>query len=298
MSDSPRLRRRDFLAGTAAAAAWAATAPMASGEEVTPKIATMPASFVSHGSPMLAVDRTHGPDFTRWTNGMPRPVAVLSVSAHYERRPVTIGATNTLPLIYDFGGFPKSLYQIKYAAPGAPKLANRVVQQVSPVMKVYQQKKRGHDHGTWVPMRWMYPKADVPLLSLSLPSHDPKTLYKLGRALRPLRDEGVLIMGSGSMTHNLRKRFREGTPTPSWAKEFDDWSTRVLASNDVDQLLDWQRKAPAARMNHPTVEHFVPLILAAGARKDGEVATFPITGFQAASMSRRCVTFDAPKKKG
>ncbi len=295
MTDRRPIDRRGLLVGGAAAAALAATGRIATAEEKAPqpkpRVQTMPATFVSHGSPMLALDKARGPAFTRWTNGLPKPVAVLCVSAHYERRPVTIGATETVPLIYDFGGFPKALYQVKYAAPGAPKLAKRVVQQLSPIMRVYQQKKRGHDHGTWVPMRWMYPNADVPLLSVSLPSHDPKTLFRMGRALRPLRDEGVLIVGSGSMTHNLRRMGREGTPTPSWAKSFDDWSVDVLAKHDVDQLLDWQRKAPAARTNHPTVEHFVPLILAAGARKDRDAVSFPITGFQAASMSRRCVAF-------
>ncbi len=301
MSHDQPLSRRDLLAGTAAAAAWAAAGGAAFAEEAAPaprrRIETMPAAFVSHGSPMLGVDRARGPALTRWTAGLPQPVAVLSVSAHYERRPVTIGATKTLPLVYDFRGFPKALYKIEYAAPGAPKLARRVQQQLAPIMRVQQQSRRGHDHGTWVPMRWMYPKADVPLLSVSLPSHDPKTLYRLGRALRPLRDEGVLIVGSGSMTHNLRRMGRAGSATPGWAQEFDDWSQRVLVGNDVDGLLDWQKKAPAARTNHPTVEHFVPLILAAGARKDGEVATFPITGFQNGSMSRRSVSFDRPKPK-
>ena len=295
MSDTPHVSRRALLAGGAAAAALAAGRRLAAAEEKAPKpkprIEPMPATYVSHGSPMLALDKVHGPEFTRWTNGLPKPVAVLSVSAHYERRPVTIGATETVPLIYDFGGFPKALYKIPYAAPGAPKLAKRVVQQLSPLMRVYQQEKRGHDHGTWVPMRWMYPKADVPLLSLSLPSHDPKTLFRMGQALRPLREEGVLIMGSGSMTHNLRRMGRDGTPTPSWAKEFDDWAVGVLAKHDVDQLLDWQRKAPAARTNHPTVEHFVPLLLAAGARKGSDAVSYPITGWQAASMSRRSVQF-------
>ncbi|MDF1701427.1 MAG: class III extradiol ring-cleavage dioxygenase [Planctomycetota bacterium] len=258
----------------------------------------MPAAFVSHGSPMLALDKVRGAEFSRWTATLPTPVAVLCVSAHYQRRPASIGATRPVPLVYDFRGFPKALQQVRYAAPGAPKLAKRVHQQLAPIMKVRHEAKRGHDHGTWVPMKWMYPKADVPLLSLSLPSHDPKTLYRMGRALRPLRDEGVLIVGSGSMTHNLRRLGRPGTATPAWAQEFDAWSTRVLSSNDVDALLDWQRKAPAARTNHPTVEHFVPLLLAAGARKDGEPATFPISGFQSGSMSRRCVTFaPAPKPK-
>lgn len=294
------LTRRAVLTGAAAAAALAATdafgdeptpAPAAPPAPAPPKPPSMPSLYIGHGSPMLALDAERGAEFTALARSMERPVAVLCVSAHYERSPITIGATETLPLVYDFRGFPQALYRVRYAAPGAPKLARRVARVLAPLGPVKQDPKRGHDHGTWVPLKWMYPKADVPLLSLSLPTHDPKALWRMGRALRPLRDEGVLIIGSGSLTHNLRRRGRDGEKTPAWASEFDAWATRTLTRNDVDALLDWERKAPAARMNHPTVEHFVPLILAAGARKDADRASYPITGFDAASLSRRCVAF-------
>lgn len=294
--------RRDVLAGATAAAALLASGLRGARAEDLPQEnesapvrpsqpSLMPAAFVGHGSPMLAVDEARGREFRDWARSMGDPVAVLVVSAHYERRPITIGATRTLPLIYDFRGFPRALYEVKYAAPGAPKLARRVAQVLEPLGTVASQPERGLDHGAWVPLKWMYPNQDVPVLSVSLPSHDPRTLVAIGRALRPLREEGVLILGSGSATHNLRRiDGRAGALTPSWASEFDAWLADVMTRNDVDALLDWEQKAPAARTNHPTVEHFVPLLLALGARRDDDQATFPITGFDGASVSRRCVT--------
>lgn len=298
--DTSPLTRRALLAGAAATAALAATdafggepAP-APAPPVRPKPTPMPSLFLGHGSPMLAVNQAKGAEFAALAKAMPRPVAVLVVSAHFQRAPITIGATTTRPLIYDFSGFPKAVYAIRYAAPGAPKLARRVARVLAPLGSVKEDPTRGHDHGTWVPIRWMYPKADVPLLSVSLPTHDARALWRMGRALRPLRDEGVLLVGSGSLTHNLRRIGRSGQQTPAWAREFDAWAADVLARNDVDALLDWTRKAPAARTNHPTVEHFVPLLLAAGARKDGDAVSFPIRGFEAATLSRRCVAFAPP----
>jgi 4,5-DOPA dioxygenase extradiol len=136
----------------------------------------------------------------------------------------------------------------------------------------------------------MYPAADVPVLSVSLPTHDAKTLWRMGRALRPLRDEGVLVLASGSLTHNLRKRARDANAeVVSWAGDFDRWATDVLTRGAVAELLDWQRRAPAARTNHPTGEHFVPLLIAEGARHDADRATFPVTGFEYGSLSRRSV---------
>ncbi len=306
MSEDRSLSRREVLAGTAAAAALAATG-IAHGEQPKPEqarpeaprrtIPDMPAGFVGHGSPMLAVNGKKGCDLTSWAARYEKPVAVLCVSAHFERAPITIGTTQTRPLVYDFRGFPRALYKIKYAAPGAPKLARRVQQVLSPVEAVHVAPRRGHDHGTWVPMRWMYPYADVPLLSVSLPCHDPSRLFRMGRALAPLRSEGVFLLGSGSMTHNLRRLGREGVAPPQWAREFDLWAKETLEGHDVDALLDWKRKAPAARTNHPTVEHFVPLLIAAGARRSSDVVTFPVTGFESGSISRRCAAFHTPPKK-
>ena len=296
------LSRRHLLKGAAAGGALAAIGlrrlEAAEAEAKTRVIETMPAGYVSHGSPMTALSGTRNREWQGWADSLPRPVAVLVVSAHYQRSPVTIGATRRLPLIYDFSGFPRQLYQLKYDPPPAPKLARRVEQVLAPVTKVRQDARRGHDHGAWVPLRGMYPKADVPILSVSLPGHDPKTLFKMGQALQPLRDEGVFVLSSGAMTHNLRYRPQRGqTKTPAWASEFDAWSQETLMTRNVDALLDWQRKAPAARTNHPTVEHFVPLLITAGAQRDDDVTRFPVTGFDGVAFSNRCVSFDPMKKK-
>jgi 4,5-DOPA dioxygenase extradiol len=240
---------------------------------------------------MLALDAASGAEFTNWAAKLPKPRAILVVSAHYQKAPATLGTTRTLPLFYDFGGFPRALYQVKWPAPGAPKLAQRVQELMRPLGGVRQDERRGLDHGAWVPLKWMHPKADVPTLELSLPSQDPKALWKLGRALRPLRDKGALILTSGSLTHNLRARRNPHGPVATWAKEFEAWCMQTLAANDVDALMDWQRKAPAAKTNHPTVEHFVPLIVAAAARLPGEAPQYPIHGFDGGHLSRRCVQF-------
>jgi 4,5-DOPA dioxygenase extradiol len=136
----------------------------------------------------------------------------------------------------------------------------------------------------------MYPGAEVPVLALSLPTQDPARLVALGRALAPLRDEGVLVLGSGNVVHNLRALSREGTAPPSWAKEFDEWAAGALASRDVSALVDWRRRAPGAREAHPTAEHWTPVLVALGAGLDGgEPVRFPVAGFEAGSVSRRCV---------
>jgi 4,5-DOPA dioxygenase extradiol len=290
------LTRRHLLKGAAATGALAAlglrSVEAAEGEAARRTVPKMPVGYVSHGSPMTALDAPRTAAWAGWTAGMPTPVAVLVISAHFQRAPITLGATSPVPLIYDFSGFPRSLYQLTYTPPGAPKLATRVQQVLKGHASVRQDPRRGHDHGTWVPLRAMYAQADVPVLSLSLPSSDPKTLFKMGQALRPLRDEGVFLLASGAMTHNLRYRPRRGEKTPAWAAEFDTWVEETLVQNDVDALLDWQKKAPAARTNHPTVEHFTPLLIAAGARKSQDVTRFPLTGFDGVAFSRRCVSFE------
>ncbi len=294
--DSNDLTRRSVLAGGAAAAALAVLgAPSLEAAEPR-KIPKMPVGYVSHGSPMSALSKKRNAEWNAWATAQPKPVAVLVISAHYTLSPVTIGATKPLPLVYDFRGFAKELYQIKWSPPGAPKLAKRVEKVLTPLRKVEHDPERGHDHGAWVPLRAMYPKADVPTLSISLPTRNTKALFEIGKALAPLRDEGVFILGSGALTHNLRYRHKPGAKAPTWAKEFDVWAKETLEKHDVDALLDWEKKAPAARTNHPTVEHFIPLLLAAGARRSGDRATFPLAGFDNAITSNRCVAFGPPPK--
>ena len=252
----------------------------------------MPALFVAHGAPPLLDDAGWVEELRSWASSMPRPEAVLMLSAHWEERPVTIGATRTVPLIYDFFGFPKHHYEQQYPAPGAPALAERVRAAVRPHAPVADDPERGLDHGAYVPLVAMYPEADVPVLQVSLPSEDPHELFALGRALRPLRDEGVLVIGSGFITHNLRALDWSGeSAPPHWAKEFDSWAAEALERKDVDALLDYEAKGPASHIALPTREHFVPLLVALGAAADDETVRFPIGGFWMGSLTRRSVQF-------
>jgi 4,5-DOPA dioxygenase extradiol len=254
----------------------------------------MPAIFMAHGYPLWSLDQARVADFRGWAQRLPRPRSVLVLSAHWESAPATLGATTAVPLVYDFSGFPAELYQNKYPAPGAPGLATRVEALLAEAqMPSQRNERRGLDHGAYVPLQMMYPDADVPILQLSLPTMDPASLFAVGRALRPLRDEGVLIVGSGFLTHNLR-RFdpRPNAPVPAWAQEFDAWATEVVGQHNVDALLQYRAQAPGVVQALPTHEHFVPVIVTAGASSDAaEPVTFPITGWEAGSLTRRCVQF-------
>ena len=250
----------------------------------------MPTAFVGHGAPTLAVDRLKGADLKRWGQSMPVPRAVLMVSAHWEATPVTLGSVAARPLVYDFYGFPPALYQIQYPAPGAPELADRVAALLEP--EPVARSDRGLDHGVWVPALHLWPKANVPILQLSIPTHSGPTLFELGRRLAPLRKEGILIMGSGNLVHNLRALDFQGgsSASPSWASEFDAWCTEALSTQSWDTLIDYAASAPGLRLAHPTVEHLVPLLVAAGAASDSQPAvSFPVQGFEYGSISRRSV---------
>jgi 4,5-DOPA dioxygenase extradiol len=228
-----------------------------------------------------------------WANDLPRPKSVLMLSAHWEARPLTIGATRTVPLIYDFYGFPEPFYQVEYAAPGAPELAQRVKELIGSSQPLAEEQNRGLDHGAYVPMAAMYPEADVPVLQVSLPTMDAPTLFELGRTLASLREEGVLIVGSGFITHNLRAADpRPNAPTPSWASEFDSWSAEVMVSRDADSMVNYRERAPGVQYALPTHEHFVPAVVALGAAIDqpGDTA-FPIEGFVMGSLAKRSVQY-------
>ena len=204
-----------------------------------------------------------------------------------------IGATTTAPLVYDFWGFPEEFYRIQYPAPGAPELAQRVRELVGAGQPVAEEPERGLDHGAYVPLMAMYPEADVPVLQVSLPTLDAPSLFELGRRLAPLREEGVLIVGGGFLTHNLRAADWRAVPqTPSWASEFDHWAAEALAACDVDALVEYERRAPGVQYALPTREHFVPAVVSLGSAVDapGEVS-FPITGWLAGSLTKRSVQF-------
>ncbi|HJX51434.1 MAG TPA: class III extradiol ring-cleavage dioxygenase [Polyangia bacterium] len=253
----------------------------------------MPVIFAAHGAPVLLDDAGWMAELARWAKAMPKPKSILMVSAHWEERPTTLGATRTVPLVYDFYGFPERYYQTQYPAPGAPDLAARVRELLRQKdMPVADNPERGLDHGAYVPLVAMVPDADVPVLQISMPGLDSQELFKLGQSLTPLRDEGVLVFGSGFITHNMRYAFRPGTP--GWAKDFDAWAADALLRFDVDALLDFQARAPTARMALPTWEHYAPLLVAAGAVANGRPqATFPITGWwMQGAFTKRSVQFD------
>jgi 4,5-DOPA dioxygenase extradiol len=258
----------------------------------TTSTSRLPSLFLAHGSPILLTDRPWIAQLNQWAAHLPRPKAVLMLSAHWLDKPVTLGATTPVPLVYDFYGFPAEFYRTKYPAPPAPALAARV-RALLGAGNTVDEPGRGLDHGAYVPLVAMYPDADIPVLQASLPSLEPRELLALGKALAPLRDEGVLIVGSGFLTHNLRRMsFDPNAPTPQWAAEFDAWAGDVLARRDVDALMKYRETAPGVRESLPTHEHFVPVIVALGAALDDAAAvTFPITGWAYGSGTKRSVQF-------
>lgn len=243
----------------------------------------MPVLYLSHGAPTLADDQRWTGQLAEWGRTLPKPKSILMVSAHWEAAPVTIGATETVPLTYDFWGFPQRFFDVTYAAPGAPQLAHDVAALVSrPGQEVHQDSQRGLDHGAYVPLVEMYPEADVPVLQVSMPTLDPSGLFELGRKLAPLRDDGVLIVGSGFTTHNLREARMGDTSgeAPEWSREFDDWAREVVEAGDVDAVLNFEHSAPAAHRAHPRTEHFAPLFVSLGAAADAGIdADSVIDGF-------------------
>jgi len=240
-------------------------------------MAALPSLFVSHGSPTLALDPgSTGPALAKLAASLPRPKAVLVASAHWETPRPTVSGASRPETIHDFGGFPQPLFEIQYPAPGAPAVAARARELLAASgFDAALDPERGLDHGAWVPLRFMYPEADVPVLQVAIqPGLDAAHHYRLGAALAPLADEGVLILGSGSATHNLREvrwRSRENEDVPAWVQAFRAWLADALARGDVEALLDYRARAPHAVRNHPTDEHLLPLYVALGAAGRGAI---------------------------
>lgn len=252
----------------------------------------MPAIFAAHGAPVLLDDALWMAELAAWAGAIRTPQSILMVSAHWEARPATLGATRTVPLVYDFYGFPPRYYETRYPAPGAPALATRVRELLRQRdIPCADDPERGLDHGAYVPLLAMYPGAGVPVLQLSMPRLDAPDLFALGQALAPLRDEGVLVFGSGFLTHNMRYAFKPGIP--GWAREFDAWAADALQRFDVESLLNFEERAPAARIALPTWEHYAPLLVALGSVADkGPPVTFPIAGFwMEGAFTKRSVQF-------
>ena len=229
----------------------------------------MPALYIGHGAPPLLDDALWSGQLARWAQDLPRPKAILIVSAHWESAPVSLSADG-VDLVYDFGGFDAKYYTMTYRTPPATALAQRIIAMMPAGEPVHQHSSRGLDHGAWVPLRIMYPAGDIPVLQMSLPTHDPQRLLALGERLRPLRDEGVLIIGSGFLTHGLPflTEWRIDAAVPGWSSDFDAWAGEALARGDVDALADYTGQAPGMPYAHPTVEHYTPLFVTLGAASD------------------------------
>jgi len=234
-----------------------------------------PVLFVSHGAPTVALEQGGlAAALGAFVASAPRPRAVLVVSAHWTT-PWEIGITSAEQhrLIYDFSGFPEALYAIRWPAPGAPDLAARAAALLEAAgFRARLDSVRGLDHGAWIPLRLAFPAADVPVVQLALPDFEPPVLARLGAALAPLRDEGVLLVASGGLLHNLGlvRLGQPAAPPDAWAREFDAWSAAKIAALDAEGFSRWRAEAPYAARAAPTPEHLDPVFIALGARRDGD----------------------------
>lgn len=228
---------------------------------------TLPSLFISHGAPDVVLQDL--PATRAWVDlaqRLPRPRAIVVVSAHWTTREAAVEIGDQPVTVHDFAGFAPELFQIRYPAPGDPVLAQRMVGMLDGAGLVAGGADHGFDHGVWVPLALMYPEADIPVVVVSVqPRQDGLHHVRVGQALAPLRQEDVLIIGSGAMTHNLGALLPGSTEPPAWVTAFDDWVTAAAEAGDLPTLADWQRLGPSARLNHPSPEHFVPLLVAAGA---------------------------------
>jgi 4,5-DOPA dioxygenase extradiol len=220
-----------------------------------------------------------------------KPKAILIVSAHWESAPITLSnAQASTPLVYDFSGFDRKFYEMTYNSPDATALAAKIAA-IMPKGETVHQSQRGLDHGAWVPLRVMYPDADIPVLQMSMPTSDPGSLMEIGKRLQPLRDEGVLIIGSGFLTHGLPylRDWSIDAVAPTWSSEFDHWAAHALEKGDIDTLASYRDLAPGVRYAHPTVEHFTPLFITLGAATDTSAAPQTLIEGYFMGLSKRSI---------
>lgn len=258
--------------------------------------APAPSVFVAHGSPMLGIAAgEYGETLRRFAESIPRPSAIVVVSAHWESPgPIRVNAARRPELIYDFGGFPRALYELTYPAPGSPEIAEKALTLLGEAgLDAVREESRGWDHGVWVPLRLLYPDADVPVVEVSLPvPRLPEAILRMGTALAPLRDGGVLLFGSGVIVHNLRlaRLDDEHAPADEWARAFDAWVRERVERRDAAGLAEYAQ-GPHSRLAVPGSEHFDPLLFAAGAaRPDDEVVEIA-SGFQYSNLSLTSYAF-------
>ncbi|WP_454846319.1 DODA-type extradiol aromatic ring-opening family dioxygenase [Pseudomonas farris] len=236
-----------------------------------------PSLYISHGSPMLALEPgASGPALARLAATLPKPKAIVMVSAHWESSELLVSGNPQPETWHDFGGFPQALFEVQYPAPGNPQLAAEVVELLkADGLPARIDSQRPFDHGVWVPLSLMYPQADIPVVQVSLPTRGgPALQTRVGHALASLREHGVLLIGSGSITHNLRELDWHAGPesVEPWAKAFRDWMIEKLEANDEAALHDYRQQAPNAVRNHPSDEHLLPLYFARAAGGEFNVA--------------------------
>ena len=252
----------------------------------------LPAIFFGHGNPMNAVlDNTYTQAWRRFGQETPRPSAILSVSAHWFIPATAVTISAQPRTIHDFGGFPDDLYQVQYPAPGDPGLAHRVQQLLAP-LAVKLDESWGLDHGTWSVLRHVYPAADIPIVQLSIDSTKPASFhFEIGRTLASLRREGVLIVGSGNLIHNLRTyAWGRAMPNPyDWAVRFEDAAKAMILAGDDAPLVAYQGLGPDAALSIPTPEHYLPLLYVIATKQAGDVIRFPVVGIDGGSISMLAV---------
>ena len=254
--------------------------------------APMPSLFISHGAPSIALETD---DFTRAVGAFGATLAgaraIAIVSAHWQARDVRVNAVDRPEMIYDFGGFADALFRIRYEAPGDPTLAREIAALLGGAAL---EEHRGWDHGLWVPLRIAIPGANVPIVEIAQPNPTtPEDLMRIGRALAPLRDHGVAIIGSGGIVHNLRAIHMpdKDAPVDAWAREFDEWVAQCLERRDFESLRRYGQLAPSAALAVPTPEHFEPIFVTAGAARDSDTLTTIYEGFHYGNLSMRTLAF-------
>ena len=254
--------------------------------------ASMPSVVVSHGSPMVALEAGPYEDALAQFGRKVRPCAIVAISAHWgSGKTISITSVKRNTTIHDFGGFPAPLYALTYHAPGDPELASHIVGLLQENgLHAATTTDRGLDHGTWIPLRLMYPETDIPVVAMSMPLRlSPKKLYKVGRALAPLREQGVMILGSGGIVHNLRLVHVADpqAPVERWAAEFDRWFRDAVRQNKLADLFSYAHAGPHAHLAVPTFEHFAPVFVVLGAASDPKEATTIYEGFEHGNISMR-----------
>ncbi len=263
----------------------------------TQTVSRMPAIFFGHGSPMNTLERNRYTDAWRQLGALAgTPKAILAISAHWYTPGTAVTGMEQPKTIHDFYGFPQALFDVQYPAPGAPPLAARVRELLAPV-DVGLDQSWGLDHGTWSVLKHAFPKADVPVVQLAIDATQPAAFHHaLGAHLAPLRDEGVLIVGSGNVVHNLRLIGWGGGAAYDWATRFNDYVRGAIATKQYDRLIDYHRAGPDARLAVPTPEHYLPLLYVLGAQRDDESVHVAIDGIEIRSIGMLSVWIDGAER--